>query len=68
MIIQNRDGSLVEDGFQPCLAERRCNDYYAAVPSSALDEEEGLIDRLINLAFDYLDARRVTVRVTDYDR
>lgn len=67
MIIQNRDGSLVED-FRPGNRPQRVQqDCYAEVPAHLLDEESSLIDRLIGLAFDLFDARRVTVRVYDTD-
>ena len=62
MIIQNRDGSLIEEP----LPKRRTHDsdhYYAEVASDDIEEQSNLIERIIALAFDVLGARHVEVRV-----
>jgi len=62
LIIQNRDGSLIEEP----LHKRRTYDsdhYYAEVASDDIEEQSNLIERIITLAFDVLGANHVEVRV-----
>ena len=69
MIIQNRDGSILEEPRTPPLGrQRQVEDYYAAIPATLLDAEPSLIDRIVQLAFDKLNARKLTVRIYDADR
>lgn len=63
MIIQDRDGTLLETELLRSQNQQQAVEYYASVPAHLLDQETSLIDRLINLAFDTLRARRLTVRV-----
>jgi hypothetical protein len=66
LIIQNRDGSFVDD-HAPWRQQPFQQECYAEVPARMLDAENRLIDRLIALAFDMFDARRVTVRVFEQE-
>ena len=65
MIIQNRDGSIVEENRHPEGARHKQQSYCAEVPVSLLDEESSLIDRIISFAFDTLGARQLKLRVRD---
>jgi len=50
------------------LLERAERSYYAEVKATQLDEQSGIIDRLIGLAFETLDARHLDLRVVDAQR
>lgn len=65
MIIQNRDGTLVEYTPRPRPPKQPAHDYYAAVPAALINEHDSLIDRIVQMAFDVLHVRRLTVRVYD---
>lgn len=67
MIIQNRDGSIVEDVHNQQPERGRGAHYYAAVPDHLLDEQSSLIERIIHLAFDALGVRHLEVRVYETD-
>jgi hypothetical protein len=63
VIIQHRDGSLVQDpesGYFAQIQHERC---FADVPAATIDEQSSLIERLITLAFDVIGARHLEVRV-----
>ncbi len=67
MIIQNRDGSLVQEPGRR-RSRRKENDqrsYYADLPIALLDEQGGLIERIISFAFDTLDVRHLEMRVRE---
>jgi hypothetical protein len=66
VIIQNPDGSLMQEPDHRRLFQNKQPRYYAAVPADLLDEQSNLIDRLISFAFDTLGSRHLEVRV--YDR
>ena len=65
MIIQNRDGSLVQEQRHPRPRQKRQPDYRAEVPAALLDEQSSLIEQIINFAFDTLGALRLEVRVRE---
>ena len=65
MIIQDRDGSLVKEPRSPRHPQPQHASYRAEIPAALLDEQSSLIVRIINFAFDTLDARRVDLRVRD---
>ena len=65
MIIQNRDGSIIQEPMHRRLLRNARQGYYAAVPAHLLDEQSSLIDRLIGFAFDTLGAGRLEVRIYD---
>ena len=65
MIIQDRDGSLVEEPRNPRHPQPSQASYSAEIPAALLDEQSSLIDRLIGFAFDTLGADRLEVRVYD---
>lgn len=66
MIIQNRDGSLLEE---PYHARKPGQDdhYYAEVAADDLDEQSNLVERIIAMAFDVLGARHLEVLVRGND-
>ena len=65
MIIQNRDGSLVQEPDTSWCFEQREQSYYAQLPATLLNEQSSLIDRIISFAFDTLGARHLEMRVRD---
>ena len=65
MIIQNRDGSIVEETRHLERTRQKQQSYCAVVPASLLDEESSVIDRIISFAFDTIGARQLRVRVRD---
>lgn len=67
MIIQDRDGSLLKEPYPPRRAIPNDPPYRVDIPAAALDEQSSLIDRVIAFAFDTLGARRVDVRVREYE-
>lgn len=62
MIIQKRDGSLMEE---PVPVRNRYDRerYYVEVEPNDVDEQASLVARLITMAFDVLGARHLEVRV-----
>lgn len=58
MIIQNPDGSLLEE-----LPFRPSERYYAEVAADDIERQTTLIERIIAMAFDVLGARHVELRV-----
>ena len=50
------------------LQKRAERSYYAEVKAAQLDEQSGIIDGLINLAFETLDARHLDLRVVGGQR
>jgi hypothetical protein len=50
------------------LLQRAERSYYAEVKASQLDEQSGIIDGLIGLAFETLGARHLDLRVVDGQR
>ncbi|MBC8163106.1 MAG: hypothetical protein H7Z42_18015 [Roseiflexaceae bacterium] len=61
MIIQKRDGSLVEPSTHTSHdAERH---FYAEIAPDELDVQTSLIERLITMAFDVLGVRHLEVHV-----
>lgn len=63
MIIQDRDGQLLDYASDDHELYTTSDEYYAAVPSHIIEQEQSIIDRLIQLAFDTLGVRQLTVRV-----
>jgi len=62
VIIQKPDGSLVHEPLRNWRLKRQQRSYIE-VPARLLDEQSGLIDWLINVAFDKLGALQLEVRV-----
>lgn len=62
MIIQKRDGSLVEEPYTTHNPDHQ-DRYYAEVAPNGLDEQASLVERIISMAFDVLGARHLEVRV-----
>jgi hypothetical protein len=50
------------------LLQRAERSYYAEVKASQLDEQSGIIDGLIGLAFETLGAHHLDLRVVDVQR
>ena len=50
------------------LQKRAERSYYAEVRAAQLDEQSGIIDGLIDLAFETLGARHLDLRVVDTQR
>jgi hypothetical protein len=50
------------------LQKRAEQSYYAEVKAAQLDEQSGIIDGLIDLAFETLGARHLDLRVVDAQR
>ncbi|HWQ16093.1 MAG TPA: hypothetical protein VNL77_25055 [Roseiflexaceae bacterium] len=65
MVIQNPDGSLVQDVRHGRLAPEKKHTYYAELPRHQLDEHATLMEHLIAYAFDVLGALHLEVRVLD---
>ena len=65
MIIQNRDGSIVEENRHLEGSQHKRQSYCADLPASLLDEESSVIDRIISFAFDTIGARQLRLRVRD---
>lgn len=61
MIIQNRDGSLLEEPRHKRNSDSRR--YYAEIQPDDLDQQSSLIERIITMAFDVFGARHLEVRV-----
>lgn len=66
MIIQNRDGSLIEEPFHTRKRDHD-NHYYAEVDADDLDRQTSLVERIIVMAFDVLGARHLEVLVHGND-
>ncbi len=66
MIIQNRDGSFVEE--PRSRQNHDPNHYYAEVAPDVLEKQSGLIERIIAMAFDVFGARHLEVRVYDAEQ
>ena len=64
MIIQNRDGSLIEKHRLPQV-RRPVDTCYATVPAHTLQQQATLIDRIFRLAFDGLNVDRLVVKVQE---
>jgi hypothetical protein len=47
------------------LFQRADRSYYAEVRAAQLDEQSGIIDRLIDMAFETLGARHLDLRIVD---
>lgn len=62
MLNQHGDGPLVQEISLPLL-QRTASGYFAEVPARLLAERRGVIDHLIDLAFDTLGARHLEVLV-----
>lgn len=62
MIIQDRDGSLIERHRLP-QEKRPVDTCYATVPAHVLEQQATLIDRIFRLAFDAFDVDRLVVKV-----
>jgi len=62
VIIQNPDGSLVQEPLRNWHLKEQQR-YYVEVPTRLLDEHSNLIERLITVAFDTLQALQLEVRV-----
>ena len=65
MIIQDRDGSLIKEPRKPWPNQLVLPSYRVEFPAALLDEQNSLIDRIINFAFDTLGAQRLDVRVRE---
>jgi hypothetical protein len=50
------------------LLQRAEHSYYAEVKATQLDEQSGIIDGLIGLAFETLGARHLDLRIVDAQR
>jgi hypothetical protein len=50
------------------LLQRAERSYYVEVKAAQLDEQSGIIDRLIGLAFETLGARHLDLRIVDAQR
>lgn len=61
VIIQKRDGSLLEEPHRKQNGER--DHYYAEIAPANVDEQANLVERIIVMAFDVLGARHLEVRV-----
>lgn len=66
LIIQNRDGSLVQE-HEPKQRPATRQRVYAEVEAPALQQQASLIDRLIAFAFDTIGVVHVEVRVLDVE-
>ena len=62
MIIQKRDGSLVEEPIPYRLSPEH-DRLYVEIDPDEVDQQANLVARLINLAFDALGARHLEVHV-----
>ena len=62
-MMQNCDGARIQESSHTPLLQRGARGYYAEVPAHLLDERSSLIEQLISIAFDVLDARHLVVRV-----
>lgn len=67
LIIQDRDGSLVQEPRPPRRTPSHQSAYRVEIPADMLDEQSSLIERVIAFAFDTLGARRVDVRVREHE-
>jgi hypothetical protein len=65
LIIQDRDGSLLKEPITNRRPQSFDESYRVEIPAQLLDEQSGLIDRIIAFAFDTLGAQRVDVRVRE---
>jgi hypothetical protein len=67
VIIQNRDGSLVQEPSRKPIFDEANNQrsYYADLPFDLLDEQSRLIERIISFAFDTLGVRHLEMRVRE---
>jgi hypothetical protein len=65
LVIQNPDGSVTREPEQRRLLKPKKQTYYAQLPAQLLDEQNSLIDRIIDFAFDTLGARRLEVRIRE---
>lgn len=65
LIIQDRDGSLLKEPIHQRQTQSKDESYRVEIPAQLLDEQSGLIDRIIAFAFDTLGAQRVDVRVRE---
>lgn len=61
LIIQKRDGSLVEEPWKTHTTDR--DHYYAEIAPAHVDEQASLVERIIVMAFDVLGAHHLEVRV-----
>lgn len=62
LLIQNRDGSVVEEPIDKPWGRRR---YYAEVAPTDVEQQSSIVERIINVAFDMFGARHLEVRVLD---
>ena len=62
VIIQDRDGSLIERHRLP-QAKRPVDTCYATIPAHVLEQQATLIDRIFRLAFDAFNVDRLVVNV-----
>ena len=64
--MQPSQASSTAHGLDPATLCRRAeHSYYAEVSVQRLDEQINLIDQIIDLAFNTLDARHLDLRVVD---
>lgn len=68
MVIQQRDGTLVDAIEQTSQPVGEKQTYYTEIPHHLLDGIDGWIDRLFGFAFDTLDAQHIELRVIDPER
>jgi hypothetical protein len=61
-------GSQARDIDRDTFCLRAERSYYAEVSKQRLDEQGNLLDQIIGLAFDTLDARHLDLRIVDAHR
>lgn len=61
-------GSQVREIDRDTFRLRAVRSYYAEVSMQCLDEQGKLLDQIIDLAFDTLDARHLDLRIVDGHR